>query len=454
MKKILLTTTALATLFAGVAAADGGSNDLTVAVGGSIQAQAGFRSQKSDYLMKQSANGNVYKRGITPGNDGVAFDTVSAMHASVKGKADSGMIYGAQVGIQSTTRSQLPAGQNAADRTFLFMEGDMGRVEVGTNSGVSSSMRIGADSIARATGGIDGQWGNYVKLDTFQSPGYLAAAVDHNNFLTSPTLSLNGFGAQNSGSASANSVQGDEKSRKITYYTPTFNGFQVGVSYTPDNRNTGQDYIDEFADNAGYSKYGSATKYVTTAKNAVAAGINWTCDMAKDQALKLSLVGETATSKANQDDRTNGTLNKYKKVGGAIFGAQYNYENVAFAASYGTRGKSGHNENVVDATTAAAVKMNAASFWTAGVAYVQGPIGASLTYMNSSMNKNKMDLVSLGMDYQLAPGLLPFAEITHFKMKQKNTFTAATSTAKATVDSSTEYKNKGTAFILGTKINF
>lgn len=474
MKNILLTTTALVSLYAGVAAAGmPDNNDLQVTVGGSIDGRAMFRDQKSEYLMANTGKpvigdqkaipGVNYKRGVTPSNQDVGFDTVSAMHATVKGQNET-MKYGAQIGIQSTTRSQMSAGSDALDRTFIFMENDnMGRVEVGTNSGVSSSMRIGADSIARATGGIDGDWAKAVSLDTFvkDSAGdYKTANVTSDDFIDSPTLFLTGSGAQRSGTFSAQNFEGDEKSRKISYYTPMYNGFQMGLSYTPDNRNTGQDYINQLNTRGEGNRENS--NIAPTAKNAVAAGLTWKNDLAADQSVKLSLVGESATVKADPMDTVSGTATgarkSYRNIAGAIFGAQYNYQNWAFAASYGTQGKSIYAKTITDTNN---VGLKAGYFYTAGVAYVQGPIGTSVTYFHSDKNKNKMDVVSLGMDYQLAPGLLPYAEVTYFTMKQKNRYSAGLpasvnggGSAATITKLDADLKNKGTAFILGTKINF
>lgn len=453
MKKLLLTTTALVSVYAGVAAAGmPDATDLKVTVGGSIEARAAFRSQKNEYLMANtgtsSAAGKNYKRGVTPANQNVGFDTVSAMHASVTGQHDA-MKYGAQIGIQSTTRSQLSAGSDALDRTFIFMENDnMGRFEAGTNSGVSSSMRLGADRIARATGGIDGDFGNYVSLDTFVKDtdgNYVTAAVQESDFISGPVLYLTRGGSIKNETVASKQMEGDEKARKLSYYTPEYNGFQAGLSFTPDNRNSGQDYMNQLNDRS----VNSSTKPI--AKNALAAGLTWKTDLAADQSFKMSLVGESAKMYADPTDVVGTAKKEYKNISGAIFGAQYNYQNWAVAASYGNQGKSGYAKTN---TISEGTKLKDAYFYTAGLAYVQGPVGTSLTYMHSDKNTNKMDIYSLGMDYQMAPGLLPYAEVTYFQMKQKTHYTNDVASNGSLAKTTQEYKNKGTAFILGTKINF
>ncbi len=427
MRNILLTTTALATLFAGVAAAAHeatikDSEGLSVSFGGSLEGQAATRSQASKYTNDQ---------GITPANKNVAFDTIAAIHASVKNKTAEGTTYGAQVGILTTTQSQQPAGSSALDRTFLFIENDdAGRFEFGSNNGVASTMRTGADSIARATGGIDGDWGNYVAVGNL--PNYTQ------NFITAPTTYLTNY--QNSGVQLFN---GDEKSRKVNYYTPEYKGFQAGFTYTPDVRNSGQDDISALNGNgtpaSGYN--------LPTAKNAFSAGLSWKGEFDKNQSLKVSAVGETSSVRAKAGDP-----NTYYGNKSGIFGAEYAYEDFSVAASYGNQGKSGFAKNI---TTGTAVK--GGSFWSLGAAYVQGPVGASLTYMNSTLNTNKLNLVSLGLDYQVAPGLLPYFEVTYFAAKQKLNYNASSGTpavAGLATNSSASIKNKGTAFILGAKLKF
>jgi predicted porin len=436
MKNILLTTTALATFLTGVASAHVekpmiDSEGLSVSVGGSLEVQAGARSQKKVYTLTEDLNGNSYAQGITPGNKNVGFDTVAGIHASVKNKTAEGTTYGAQVGILATTQSQQSAGRSSLDRTFLFVQNDdMGRFEAGSNDGVASTMRTGADSIARATGGIDGDWYHYVVLTNLNNSNDL-------NFIQSPTTYLTNY--QDSGSQIFN---GDEKSRKINYYTPIYNGFQAGLTYVPDARNSGQDNIDTL-NRKGYIQ--------PTAKNAISGGLSWTGNFDNNQSLKVSVVGETSNTALTAYDKAKGY--KYYNAKSGIVGAEYGYEDFSIAASYGNQGKSGFVKNVPG------VSLKGGNFWTLGAAYVQGPVGASLTYMNSTLNKNKFNLISLGLDYQVAPGLLPYAEVTYFTAKGKNNYTApaaATATAKAINPSNiaSSYKNKGTAFILGTKLTF
>ncbi len=482
MKNLLLTTTALATLAAGAAFAGGnGAADsgLEIKLGGELDAQMGFRSQKSEYT--QATGKGIYtarttsasdygtetfKRGVTPGNNSVGLDTVAAVHATIKNKTASGLVYGANVGVQTTTRSTSSAGKHLTDRTYLFMENDMGRVELGTNESAANAMRLGGDRVARATGGIDGDWNKYVALDTFGATtganAFQFTKVRAANFITSPGLVLEGVEA--GGSPVNTFLAGDEKSRKITYYTPEFNGFQAGLSYIPDTRNSGQDQIDQLGvymsdASASYGQY-----YNVTVKNALSGGLSWHGTIDKMHNVEVSLVGESGKTVA--PGTFPASYGAYNNVSAYALGAKWNYKEFALAASYGHTGKSLVNKTDTNGT-ADKNSFKDGKYWTLGAGWAQGPWGASVTYMSSEKNKNKFSLVSLGADYELAPGLMPYAEVSMFNMKQKNDYWSplvsrsdVTTTAGDTVAAAggnytnTNYKNKGTALILGTKINF
>ncbi len=455
MKNILLTTTALATLFAGVASASTAhkghtahkhvahkekammdNEGLKISVGGILEGQAATRSQNSEYTSANSGGGTpapastIYKRGITPGNESIGFNTNAEAYLKVMNKTASGTKYGAQVALTTTTATQIQKGQTSFNRTFLYIENDIGRFEAGSNDDVASTMRIGADSIARATGGIDGDWANFVVFNTFNpsqnySISYPFVVVGSTSFITAPVTALT-LAGYNGGAV--------ELPRNITYYTPEYNGFQAGLSYTPDNGNYGSTSASSFQ-----------VTPVLTAKNIISGGLSWKGEFDHKQALKVSAVGETSST-----TKASGDTNSYYNNQSAIFGAEYTYEDLSVAASYGNQGKSGVNKAISSGQPA----VKGGSFWTVGAAYVQDMIGGSVTYMSSELNTNTFNLVSLGLDYQVAPGLLPYFEVSYFEMKQKRTYSSSASSAATNTINAPEYKNKGTAFILGTKLSF
>lgn len=200
MKKILLGTTALigAVSFASVAAADAPR----VTVGGFIDFQAAHVSEDLD----------TAKRGYGFRND-------TEIHFSVDGKTDAGMGYGAVVELEADATDDTTGSGTNADRTYVYLDGNWGRFELGTNSDAATALKVDASNLARATGGIDGDWFRF-------------ASAPAGTFIVRPDLPVSHGGVTTPGAT--------ENASKITYYSPRFSGFQVGLSYTVDSAERGQ----------------------------------------------------------------------------------------------------------------------------------------------------------------------------------------------------------------------
>lgn len=107
----------------------------------------------------------------------------------------------------------------ATDESYLYMSGTWGRVNFGSEDGAAYLMQVAAPS---ADSNIDGirqyvQPVNYTVAAPF--------AIPLVNDILAAAITAEGFDYDND-------LSGD--SDKITYMTPVFNGFQAGVSYTPD----------------------------------------------------------------------------------------------------------------------------------------------------------------------------------------------------------------------------
>lgn len=469
-------------------------------IGGLFTGEVGYAKQKKEYTTLKNG-------GVTPNGSKAGIDTRTAVYAHFENATDSGMKYGAHVGVQGTSKSSSRAGSSSLDTTYMFMENNMGRVELGSNSSAAESMVVGADSIARGAGGIDGTWILHPSLATTGAKSE-AGKISENGargFKFGPSL----VAESHSGS---DPRTGHEKSRKLTFYTPEMNGFQAGISYIPDYRNSGQDsYVDLAEEYAG--KYYSKLML----KNVFAAGVSYKHSMG-DHKFKVSAVGEYGKTRSGSDADVGVGDNKvytssaadikakakYHDLKSYILGAQWNYREYGLAASYGNQGKSLMLKNeaemwvansfkgATDNTEALGTneKIKGTHFWTVGASYNQGPAAMSLTYMQSKRNTNKMKLISLGADYMLAPGLNPFAEVSYFKMDMRKQYfapsrasatsryvntdikdgggsvtNAAGSVASSPSDAQStsiaaganvdhKAQNKGTVFILGTRVSF
>lgn len=421
MKKFLISTTALVAIVASSTFAEvptTPANGLTVTAGGIVDFQAGFRNQKKGYKVKLSEN-----------NKDVAFMTHAKAYIAATARADMGFKYGGVIQLNTNVMNYSGNKDAKLEHTYVFVETGLGRVELGTNSSATQAMKVDAATIARASGGIDGNWDNYVNTATFYDDAMNPVAnLDGNYMIVPDFLSAYGY----------NSLSDSEKARKISYYTQRYNGLQFGISYTPDTGVIGRSYSGGVRGSVASGTFPNGTQGVVprsprAIKNLVSGGFNYNnqFDQVGFTASLLGEVGKGIKSASETDAKRHRNLRAWQ-VGAALDMAGF-----SVAGSYGATNKK--FANVVTANDT--VKHKDLKYWTAGLAYAQGPIGVSATYMDSQWMKNKFNNIVVGADYQLAPGLMPYAEAAFFKYKPR----AGTEVVK---------KNRGEAYIIGTELRF
>jgi outer membrane protein OmpU len=447
MMRRLLLTTALVSMSATAAFADGYTpmaKDFDIKLGGDLDFQAGFRSQKKSYTLDSaSGNDSGSQQGITANNKNVGFDTTAELYLDARNTTAQGMTYGAHVGIETTTASNRNIDNKHANTSYLFMEHkDMGRLEAGSNADAANSMMVSGASVASATGGVAGDWWKYVVLSSKSSTGTeLNRIPDASNFILTPEVSMDYInllpGSSNVSTAGkAGLVPNTEKARKLTYYTPKFNGFQVGLSYAPDLSNKGSV--------ASLPSVETANGGVS---NAFSLGLGWDGKIQKDHMVKVAATGVFGDPK-----HVSGTVVKKHDTREMGVGAMYMFkEMLSVALGYTNYDKTGLLKPATTTTSLGAKKGFA---YTGGIGLAMDKFTVSLTGMISEKNKNKATLYSLGADYKMAPGLMPYAEVTMFDLKQKRAQDATTGAISDISPSTDKTKNKGTAFILGTKVKF
>jgi predicted porin len=87
-------------------------------------------------------------------------------------------------------------------------------------------------------------------------------------------------------------------------------------------------------------------------------------------------------------------------------------------------------------------------FWDLGLAYDFGAFGASVSYFQSDIEDgvgtdHEFNNLVVGLDYALAPGLVPYVEVGFFEFDE-----AGASLVSPTAD------NDGTVFLIGTELTF
>lgn len=349
MKKILLGTTGLvgAALLATAASAE----TPKVTLGGFSDFQAGYTDND-----------------IGGEETDIGFRNDNEISVRVDGKTDAGLGYGAVIDLEADiTADNDNEGTNAA-RTFTYLEGGWGRVELGGNKSASSTMRVDASTLAVATGGINGDWNNFVNPTG-------TTTIAAGNYVTSSELE---------GEHGLVTSIGDESTynaSKLTYYSPRWSGFQVGASYTPDISARGQ----------------AAVRTGAIASNVWDLGLGYETQF--DDATKLALSGTYSVG----DGAAGGN-----DLEGWNLGALLGIWGFNFAGSYGEW-----------SDVAQGAAGDEANYWTAGVGYDMGAIGLSATYLDSTYETaggdNDFENLVLGADYKLAPGLTPYAEISLYE---------------------------------------
>jgi outer membrane protein OmpU len=395
MKKTLLMTTALVgSLLVATSAQAGGSaygseadakaapvngyasaSGLGVSVGGFMDFQAGFADQ--------DVNAGPHSRDVKFQND-------TEVQIKAEGKSDNGLVYGAIIEMEAdVSRDADNEGVNS-DRTFIYLESGFGRVELGANTGAEQTLKVDASNIARATGGIDGDWYDFAA--TGYNP-FTGSTVGNSPFIIRPDLPLeHGRGVS-------------EDATKITYYTPRFSGFQAGASYTPDSGNGGT--AAGFTSDADAGQFGDVFSLAGNYQG-------------EFNGVSVELAATGTFGQAEQA--------AFEDLAAWNVGGSVGYQGFSLAGSYGDWGDSGQ---------LAAVNSDA-DYWTVGAAYETGPFGASVTYLDSTLASNDAQNLVLGADYQLAPGLVPYVEVSFFELDG----------AGAALD------NDGSVVLVGTQLNF
>lgn len=197
MKKTLLGTTALvsAGLVAGPALA---SDPLTVTVGGTVT--AGFYLIDADDLPAGLGGPASY-------NDTAVKLVARNIDINAEGTLDNGMVAGvmATLSLGDDWNTHFANNDATFRELFAYLEGGFGRFEIGGTDGSAFKMH-------------------------YTSPWFVPGnGVDSPNILNLPSAVTSASGARHSTfslmAADAN---------KVTYFTPRFAGFQLGLSYTPD----------------------------------------------------------------------------------------------------------------------------------------------------------------------------------------------------------------------------
>lgn len=409
------------------------SADTKIKLEGFLGFQAGYSNQNKLKSSEKLLSDNKKK---------MAFYTEAAFFATISQEFND-VTAGAKLVLQPTTKPKTSTGYNGS---HIFLETRHGKIEAGSPYDAGAKMRVTGYSIIAATGT---NWSKYIKLD--------GGNMKYNN--QKPDFdSCDSFYMEDFTNRFDHSHDKTEAARKISYYTSKMEGFQAGISYTPDTANTGGNLdINTNSGPFGFSKSktgitvvklqenGIATKTFRinqNVKDGISAAISYEHQLTDEFAVKVAVSGEygkASRKMVEMDPEETKILAEYKlsDLKAYNLGAILTYGNFSCAASYGSLGKSltSKEYHKVGRDT---------RYYNGAIAYGQGPIKTSLSYFKSSRYKNTVDTVSLGTEYKITPGLLPYAEIAYVTVKGKPVY----------YTEAPNKKTRGTVALLGAKLKF
>jgi outer membrane protein OmpU len=360
MKKHLLGTTALvaAGMFAmaDTAAAQTKVGPVQVSVGGYYAEYISYTSQDDRGAVVGTSSGKLTE-----------FDQYSDKEIHFNGRTtlDNGLTVGFRVELEANTDSS-----DQIDESFMFLEGRFGRVELGSINNVHYRMGYHAPEAQTRPWSNEGNITNVFANTTGSPFGDTMLGTTRSRFF-------------------------DNDSEKMNYYTPRFEGFQLGVSYIPNSsqdRNGAPDPI-----STGYSRgYAVGANFVRTFG---------AFDVAASAGYMAWAGPDTATGTAPDPDQWN-------------VGLQLGFAGFKVGGSYGeiSDGRSGASGTAAAASTAGTgLNRVEGQAFDVGVMYTFGPAAVSLNYIQgenddspaaaASTGDDKFTMLSLAGKYTLGPGV-------------------------------------------------
>lgn len=381
MKKLLLSSAAICGLALAAspafAAEDGG---VKLDLGGHFKGYGTYVSQDED----------VYNVG--GGDEARSFDILreTEVHFTGETTLDNGLTVGAHIEVNADRTD------GDIEESYVYFGGTWGRVNFGAEDGAAYLLQVAAPSADE----------NYDGIRQFVAPANYGVMLAGAGILTSSDLVAFDYAQDVSGYAD-----------KFTYLTPVFNGFQAGLSYTPDVQNFSDSSrslgvsTDDVAGEWGAAWEGAARYEGAFEQLTFALGAGYTHV-------------DLESAAAGSEDRKAWNVGTDFGYGAFGLGAVYTHDNNGID----------NNGDVRE--------------WVVGVDYTTGPfrIGASYFDQNQDLGFVDPDLDDLrtqrytgGVVYTYGPGM---------------TFRGSLSYIDHEVESVSNADGSATSVLLGTQINF
>ena len=357
MKRFLLSTTAVVGVSAMAASAVAMPLQSRDEEGTPILSAAINASFEGGFANNSAANDDVNR------DSGLVAGRWTDIYFNGEMTADNGLTYGAQIRLAAGGGGNANnidlLGHSGLGRQYLYVKGSWGSVEAGTWIGAATALNLNVAGQYKGNGGLDFSYKSYIvapagAITNIQNPHWW-----------------------------------DAGETKVTYYTPVFNGFQAGVTYTPTD-----------------SPWGLATTGLTAgdgqAKDVISYGAQWKGDLG-GSSVTLAAVGamsddavDNATSTTRQGIemfQISGMMSHAGFTAGATF---WDYGNTYILP--------GDSQDY--------------SGWALDATYSFGPYGVEISYAHAEKMVTGMEALdstfdgwALQIGYAVAPGLKWYADL-------------------------------------------
>ncbi|MBN9565535.1 MAG: porin [Alphaproteobacteria bacterium] len=365
----------------------------------------------------------------------------SNLDFTFSGSTDSGIDYLGRINFTGQSGSSTVANnysvRSRVRQNYVQLSAWGATIQGGALWGVETTTISDGSAVMRGDGGFGSNWSS-----RFNEP-----------FNTSGSTGNMLYGAYLAGTSNTGN--------KINLITPTVFGFHLSASLTPNTSHTGDMYHNNNSNTQGKQANfnagtdtgisGSwATPYFDVGHQAYAISYNdhfGQFNVALSAATVLSNDTRTSTPTASTDLASTYNKTKGYYVGG-LFSAY------GFDLGLGFYDNKNTGVTIADSNNG----RNGGKVWNVGLGWSMDQWALAVGYLNGKRNngkkndfldvntQSKADIYSLTADMKLADGLTVYGDLNYAKMTDGSVRDAANGTAKAT--------NKGTVFLLGTRVNF
>jgi hypothetical protein len=340
----------------------------------------------------------------------------------------------------------------AIDKAYVTLERDnVGSFSAGNSKGPEATMLCGGQELFGGAGGFDGAASSDVDL----APGVLRM------------MNLVGYSS---------------KATKLIYFTPVMEGFQFGMSYTPDTRHHGKRGRTEGTARSNGNDGGvyAGTTDGPYGEHNVGFGVSQEFKIVKDVSTKIAVVyvhegtkdlGTSSCYDVNGVKIDGADLDSVKlnNVNGIHATATFTVKNLSVGFGCLSNGTSrmpskdmyrgSGRETCSIGKFISDANGDAGTAWNVGAKYrITSKLVASTVYHNTTrkvtrIEKAKSHMGSVALDYVVCSGLKFFAEANYLRTKAGKRACLISSTVDST-KAGNIYEQDSWVFILGSKITF